>query len=199
MTDIRIKTPSSIMISGPSQCGKTVLTLKLLKNLEESFVGEISNFREQVPNIVFVEGFPDNVLDLFENQPGILIIDDLMGSCSNDQHMADLMTKHSHHKRITPIYIVQNLFNPGKFSRTISLNCHYIFAFKNCRDSLGISTLIQQAFYRKQDRLYALESFHDATDKMYGYLLFDMHPTTPTSFRLRTNIFPNERHVSYVR
>lgn len=213
MMDIRIKTPSSIMISGPSQCGKTVLTLKLLKNLDESFVGEISKivycygayqpsfaeFREQVPNIVFVEGFPDNVLDLFENQPGILIIDDLMGSCSNDQRMADLMTKHSHHRKITPIYIVQNLFAPGKFSRTISLNCHYIFAFKNCRDSLGISTLIQQAFYRKQDRLYALESFHDATDKLYGYLLFDMHPTTPSSFRLRTNIFPNERHVSYVK
>ena len=111
MTDIRFKTPSSIMISGPSQCGKTCLTLKLLKNAEEMFTDEIrkiiycygayqpcfEKFKEQIPNIQFVEGFPETILDLFENQPGILIVDDLMGSCSNDQLMADIMTKHSHH------------------------------------------------------------------------------------------------------
>jgi predicted AAA+ superfamily ATPase len=43
MTDIRFKTPSSIMISGPSQYGKTVLKLKLLKDLDEMFVGELFN------------------------------------------------------------------------------------------------------------------------------------------------------------
>ena len=213
MTDVRFKTPSSIMISGPSQCGKTVLTLKLLKHIQQLFTSEtykivycygayqpsFINFQREIQlPIIFVEGFPENVLDLFEGKPGILIIDDLMGSCSNDQRMADLMTKHSHHNNITVIYIVQNLFPPGKFSRTISLNCHYIFAFRNCRDALGISTLIQQVF-RGNSRHYALESFEDATDKLYGYLLFDLHPTTPKEFRLRTNIFPGDRHVSYVK
>jgi hypothetical protein len=201
------------MISGPSQCGKTCLTLDLLKNAEEMFEDEMfkiiycygayqpcfAKFKEQIPNIKFVQGFPEDILDFFENQPGILIVDDLMGTCSNDQLMADIMTKHSHHRNITVIYIVQNLFPPGKFSRTISLNCHYIFAFKNCRDSLGISTLVQQVFCNKKDRLHALESFQDTTDKTYGYLLFDMHPTTPKSFRLRTNIFPNEQHMAYVK
>ena len=213
MTDARFKTPSSIMISGPSQCGKTVLTLKLLKNVDTMFAGEVFKiiycygayqpsflqFKKEVPNIHFCEGFPDNLLDQFENRPGILIVDDLMASCSNDDRMADLMTKHSHHRNITVIYIVQNLFPPGKFSRTISLNCHYIFAFKNCRDSLGVSTLVQQVFCNKKDRMHALESFQDATNKMFGYLLFDMHPTTPNNFRLRTNIFPEERHTAYVK
>ena len=192
---------------------KDVLTLKLLKNVEEMFKDEIPKiiycygayqpcfvkFKEQIPNINFVQGFPEDILDLFENQPGILIVDDLMGACSNNQLMSDIMTKHSHHRNITVIYIVQNLFPPGKFSRTISLNCHYIFAFKNCRDSLGISTLIQQVFCSRKDRLHALESFQDATDKPFGYLLFDMHPTTPSSFRLRTHIFPDERHMAYVK
>jgi hypothetical protein len=86
-------------------------------------------FKEEIPNIEFVQGFPETIFDLLDNQPGILIVDDLMGSCSNDQLMADIMTKHSHHRNITVIYIVQNLFPPGKFSRTISLNCQYIFAF----------------------------------------------------------------------
>jgi hypothetical protein len=61
-------------------------------------------FKEQIPYILFVEGFPDNVLDLFEDQPGILIADDMMTSCSNDQRMVDLMTKHSHHRNITVIF-----------------------------------------------------------------------------------------------
>ena len=213
MTDPRFKTPSSIMISGPSQCRITLLTLKLLKNTEEIFTGEIhkiiycygayqpcfAEFKEHIPNIEFVQGFPETILDFFENQPGILIVDDLMGSCSNDQLMADIMTKHSHHRNITVVYIVQNLFPPGKFSRTISLNCHYIFAFKNLRDSMGISNLIQQVFCNKKERMYAMESFQDATDKMYGYLLFDLHPSTSTDFRLRTNVFPDERHIAYVK
>lgn len=213
MTDVRFKTPTSIMVSGPTQAGKTVLARRLLMNKHMLFDQEINKvvycygayqpgfaeLERNVENIIFVEGFPDNVMDLFDNQPGILVIDDLMADCSNDQRMADLLTKHSHHKNITVIYIVQNLFPPGKFSRTISLNCHYIIAFKNCRDSLGISTLIQQAFCAKNDRNFAMECFQDSTNKMYGYLLFDMHPVTPINFRLRTNIFPNEQHIAYVK
>ena len=170
MTDVRFKSPTSIMISGPTQCGKTVLTRKLLTHAQELFSEDVSKivycygayqpsflkFQQDIPNINFVEGFPDNVLELFEGKSGILVIDDMMSSCSNDERMADIMTKFSHHQNITVIYLVQNLFPPGKYSRTISLNCHYIFAFENSRDSLGISNLIQQAFRRKAERSYAL-------------------------------------------
>ena len=79
MTDPRFKTPSSIMISGPSQCGKTFLTLKLLKNAEEIFTDEIhkiiycygayqpcfAEFKEHIPNIEFVQGFPETILVFF--------------------------------------------------------------------------------------------------------------------------------------
>lgn len=213
MTDPRIKTPTNILISGPTQSGKTVLTKRLLENRQDIFDQDINKivycygayqqgfakFLDDIKDIEFVEGFPDDVLDTFRGEPGILVIDDLMDKCSNDQRMSELLTKHSHHKNITVIYIVQNLFPRGKFSRTISLNCHYIFAFKNCRDALGISTLVQQAFYGKNDRCYAMESFQDATNKTYGYLLFDMHPSTPTHLRLRSDIFPNERNIVYVK
>jgi len=213
MALIPFKTPTSIMISGPSQSGKTVLTKRILMNRHEMFdqeIGQIvycygayqpgfTQLQNELENIVFVEGFPEDALDYFQGKHGILIIDDLMDSCSNDQRMSDLLTKHSHHKNITVIYIVQNLFPRGKFSRTISLNCHYIVTFKNCRDSLGISTLIQQAFCSKNDRDYAMESFQDATSKLYGYLLFDLHPSSSSHLRLRTNIFPEERHTVYVK
>ena len=36
-----------------------------------------------------------------------------------------LFTKGSHHRNLTVIYIVQNVFDKGKYSRIISLNSNY--------------------------------------------------------------------------
>ena len=44
---------------------------------------------------------------------------------------------------------------------------------------------------------YLLDSFHDATKKPFSYLLIDCHPQTPENIRLRTSIFPGERHSIY--
>ncbi len=55
----------------------------------------------------------------------------------------------------------QNLFPPGKQSRTITLNSHYMIVFKNPRDSLGISTLARQMY--PNNTKYLLQSFPDAT------------------------------------
>ena len=40
-----------------------------------------------------------------------------------------------------------------------------------------------------------MESFQDATSQPYGYLLFDLHPSTPDDYRLRSNIFNSFPHV----
>ena len=82
--------------------------------------------------------------------------------------------------------LTQNLFPQGKNARTISLNAHYIIAFKNPRDALSVRILAQQAFPHKVP--FVMESFQDATTRPYGYLLFDLHPSTPEEYRLRTNI-----------
>ena len=69
--------------------------------------------------------------------------------------------------------------------------------FKNPRDSLGIATLAKQMFPRRTQ--YLMDSFHDATKKPFSYLLIDCHPQTPEAIRLRTNIFPGERHIVYMQ
>ena len=95
------------------------------------------------------------------------------------------------------MYLTQNLFPPGKQSRTISLNSHYMIVFKNPRDSLGISTLARQMY--PNNTKYLLESFQDATKKPYGYLLLDLHQLTTENMRLRTNILPGEKQIVYVK
>ena len=126
-----------------------------------------------------------------------LVLDDLISQCSNDQRVADLFTRGLHHRGISVLYLTQNIFQPGKLSRTISLNSHYLVIFRNPRDSLGISTLAKQIFPGRTD--YLMESFRDATSKPYGYLVIDCHQLTPETMRLRTNVLPGERQIAYVK
>lgn len=120
-----------------------------------------------------------------------------MSQCSQNQSMSDLFTKGSHHRGVSVMYLTQNLFPPGKQSRTISLNSHYMIVFKNPRDSLGISTLVRQMYPNNTN--FLVQSFQDATKKPYGYLLFDLHQRTPENMRLRTNILPGEKQIVYVK
>ena len=61
---------------------------------------------------------------------GVLVLDDLTEEVEQDKRVLDLSTKDSHHRNITVLYLTQDLFPPGKFSKTINRNAHYIVAFK---------------------------------------------------------------------
>ena len=67
---------------------------------------------------------------------------------------------------------------------------------KNPADKLQIQTLECQLFPGSG---YFMEAYEDATQKPFGYLLVDLAQTTPENLRLRTNIFPPERTVVYVK
>ena len=83
-----------------------------------------------------------------------------MRHCSDDERILDLFTNVSHHCDVTCIYLTPHLFPPGKFSRSIFLNAHYIIAFNNPRDALGLRTLAQQAFAGQVP--FVWKSFQDA-------------------------------------
>ena len=205
--DVRFKVPANFYISGQSQSGKSYLVRRLLRHLNELFYpvptkviycyGEYQKEFDELHGVDFIEGFPTDLTQLTQgHEQTLLILDDLMGECSGDQRVSDLFTRGSHHKGVSVLYLTQNLFPPGKLSRTISLNSHYFIVFKNPRDSLGIATLAKQMFPRRSQ--YLMESFHDATKKPYSYLLIDCHPQTQEKLRLCTNILPGERHIVYM-
>ena len=210
--DVRFKTPANFYICSQSQSGKSYLVCSMLRDLKElffpipskvlycygEFQKEFDELSKTLPNVQFVQGFPSDLYDMTEaHDNSLVILDDLMSQCSNDQRVADLFTRGSHHRGISVLFLTQNLFPPGKLSRTISLNSHYMIIFRNPRDSLGIATLARQMYPKNAD--YLLESFNDATKRPYGYLLLDLHQLTPEDIRLRTNILPNERQIVYVK
>ena len=163
--DVRFKTPVNFYVCGQTQAGKSRLTRCMLRHLEELFYPAPTKiiycyreyqkeFVELPPNVELMEGFSDNLSNMVRGHDhSLIVLDDLMLQCSNDQRVADLFMRGSHHREISVLYLTQNLFPPGKLSRTISVNSHYFVIFRNPRDSLGISTLAKQMFPGRTDYL----------------------------------------------
>ena len=66
-----------------------------------------------------------------------------MAQSGADKRISDLLKKGSHHRNLSVIYIVENIFHEGRESRNISLNAHYIVLFKSPRDKQQISVLVR--------------------------------------------------------
>ncbi|GFV02182.1 uncharacterized protein TNCV_3516371 [Trichonephila clavipes] len=144
---LRLKFPSSMIINGPSQSGKTHLARRIIS--EQVYELPIKKvlwcykifqpwfYTEK--SIKFVSGLPraDEKFDL-------LILDDLMNNLTSE--ISQMFTVESHHKNFSVILITQNLFPRVKVARDISLNAHYIILFRNNRDQSQIACFGRQVF-----------------------------------------------------
>jgi hypothetical protein len=146
-----------------------------------------------MPGIEFNQGIPDDIdnadyLDV--SQRNLIVLDDLMAQSGKDKRISDLFTKGSHHRNLSIIYIVQNIFHQGKEMRKFSLTAHYIVLFKSPRDIQQISMLARQINPGKAQEF--MRSYEDASSRPHGYLVLDLRPTTDDQQRLKTNILPGE-------
>ena len=118
------------------------------------------------------------------------ILDDMMRS-SNSSDISELYTEGSHHRNLSIICLLQNLFNKGKEARTISLNNHYLALFKNPRDMQQISVLARQMY--PGNIQHFMNKFKEATSKPYGSLLVDLKPDTQDRDRLKSQVLPQKQ------
>lgn len=209
--DGRLQHPFSLVISGPSNCGKTFFVKSIIEKASTIISTKIDNIVYiyscwqplynqllQIRKITFVNGIPESLSDdvlLPPDKNNLLIIDDVMNTASNSIEVQNVFTQYVHHRNLSCMYLVQNLFMQGKSSRTISLNTNYLILFNNPRDKYQISVLGRQMF--PGNTKYFLEAFNDATSAPYGYLLIDYKSKTPDYLRLRTNLL-SDRQVVYI-
>jgi len=210
--------PSTILIAGPTGCGKTRFVERVLTNgmIQPSPSKIVWVYGEWQPiydhlqlmyggRIEFSKGYTESLYESFSPAVrNLLVLDDQMMSQARDsKDLARLFTQGSHHRNLTVIYIIQNLFDQGKAMRSISLNSHYLVLFKNPRDRGQIRTLSQQMFpsgNKASRSKFLIDAFEDATGgSPYGYLVIDLKPDTPDRFRIRTRIFPDEQTAVYVQ
>ena len=104
-----------------------------------------------------------------------------------DQRIADLFTKGSHHRKISIVYLTQNLFSQGKACRDIALNTQYLVLCNNPIDRQQVAALARKNY--PSTHAIVMKRFKQATFHPYGYLVVDLKSSTPEQDRLHTDIF----------
>ena len=201
--DPRWKHPFTAIVSGPTGSEKTVFTFRFISEAANMIsppvekimycYGEYQPVFNDYPDVIFHEGLLD--ISQFDGEHKILLILDDLISETNDS-VSNIFTKVSHHRNVSVMYLTQNLFYKSEQTRTMSLNAYYIVLFKNPRDAMQVSTLARQ-MYPGQNK-FLVEAFKNATEKPFGYLLLDLKPDTDEKYRIRTNLFPDERQYVYI-
>ena len=215
--------PSNIVVAGPTGCGKTYWVSRLLSSkmldpwpqrivvVYSEWQSAYEKWRRQYPKIEFVKADRDiaedddgdvdmlsRIYDSFRPEIcNLLILDDQMREAGSKGVVQDLFTKGSHHRNLTILFLIQNLYSKGASMRTINLNSQYLVLFKNKRDKSQLRILGQQMFPGcSQFPVQVLEDVCEHNPR--GYILFDMMPETREDLQVRTRIFPGEDTVFYV-
>jgi len=203
--------PFTCIIAGPTQSGKTIFTKKLLENslqyisppptkivwaYGEKNMSQMRDIQKVSPlPIEFVEGIPD-IQDFKETENNLLILDDLMTSGAKSTDVSTIFTRVSHHRNLSIIFIIQNIFHRGSGMRDISLNSKYTILFKNPRDSGQIQHLSRQIFPRNSN--FLVDAYKQATKRPHGYIILDFDQQTPEHRRVLTGIFPPEFPMAFI-
>lgn len=209
MTDLRLKTPFSMIVASPSKSGKSTLVCKLLARAKTYF--DVSPSRvvyfynmwsptfeewsDKVENLEFKRGMCTRewIEENCSSEPNVtVILDDQAMNITKD--ISEIFAVASHQYRINFIFLAQNLFTKNKFFRDASINATYIIVGKNPRDQSSIRYLAQQMLPSRSKEI--MEAYLSATTRPYTHLLLDFGQNTPEHLRLRSNILGENQPMS---
>ena len=205
MFDLRVRTPSRILVVGPSQSGKTYRVFQFLKYRDSIFdKPECANpdrvycfykiwtdVFEENKDLVghWINKFPSasdlqDIGMLFKNTGGCcILIDDWEEKLNSG--IADFFKNLSHHLKITTFLILQNLFPSKKIARDISLQASHVVIFFNRRDKQQFSNFARQ--YSPKNYKYLLDAYK-LLEQQHSYLWFDCSPGSHPLTSVRSHI-----------
>ena len=205
--DIRFRNPSTFILAGASQSGKTTFVLNLLRQAKDLFrdprclQNVIYYYKEWQDvyakfadeHIVFdwvnevptASSMREKTLAFKQDGGSIVVIDDFAQELTRD--IVTIFSVLAHHTNSVVILLQQNIFSKNPVFREISLNATYIIVFKNPRDSSQITHFAKQ--FAPGNFKWIVDAYRTCTKKPYTYLLFDSHQSTPDILRLRSDVF----------
>lgn len=198
--DLPLKVPCSVIVSGPTMCGKTELIKMLVKDSNIMFLPPPASilyayggsFDPQFLDFSLIgahiiPGIPGEDLIDSMAKPLLLILDDLMFE-AKPSYLQNLFTREMHHKNLAVVLVTQNLFDKNIiYARK---NATYIFMMNSPCSELDLQNIQRQLFTGRKKYFYS--AYKQAAANPYDYLLIDMHPKSKPELRLRTKIFPTD-------
>ena len=201
--ELSLKHPFIFVISGPTASGKTSHILKFLSKLDIYSNPKITNiiyvyseyqdifkkFKCNTP-IKFTKDYK-KMLDYTpkKDERPLIVYDDVQRELSNSNDLLDLVTKKSHHRGISVIVQLQNLFFNGKNFHELRHNAHYIGLTKSRFNIQKIKIFASQLFGGGQKVKDFIEAYEDCMKKNYTLFFIDLHPNTSLKFMYRANPF----------
>lgn len=195
-TSILVKQKKLIFIFFNSKSGKTTFVTELLNNSSWMIdkplhkVYWIAGDENALPkNLSMAVEYLYSIPDEFENKTGLpclVVIDDSMLEAEK-KSIVNLLTKTSHHRNLSVIFLTQNIFAPSKYGRTISLNFSHFAIMKNPRDKNQFSFFCRQLYPENSKEL--LRVYKEMTILPYSYIFIDVTQCTHNLFRFRSDIF----------
>ena len=173
---------------------KTSKKIIIVTPYEQSIFNELKKTEEnnnvdiiyELPTYEEIEHFADK----HKTEGLILLLDDVMEEMQTKLKLSRIFTKLCHHKHLTCILSVQNLFFQNDEYRNMSLNSSYLSLFSNPRDLRQISHLGSTMYPGHAAEF--VDAFKKATKEAYSYLFIDYKQKTRDFIRLRTNILPTD-------
>ena len=197
----KLQHPFTMMISGPTSCGKTTLVKHILSNnfiqpklqrivwLYKRWQPLYDVIKSNVwPLVEFIQGIPIDLEndEFFDpNINNLVVLDDLASVAGKDSRITDLFTEGSHHRNLSVISINQNIFSSK--DPTQRRNCLYMVMFNNPVDKQQLMILARQMYPTQSN--YFINEFNKAVREPRGYMLIDLQPLTLERDRLNPNVF----------
>ena len=202
--DMRLQLPNHALFVGASMSGKTRLVLHLLENIETLcpvpktilfYYDQYQDTYEEIKQSLaqkgvemsLIEGSALSLKDLEKKEhQTLVIVDDATEETASSQDIAKITTN-GRHKNVSLWLIWHSLYSKHPASRLITQNVSYLFFLPSLRLVSQIHTLDSQLRF-KGSIVSAYKQAIEEEDKEHRYLLLDLAPTTPSDFRLRSDV-----------
>lgn len=191
--------PARIIIAGYTNSGKTHLCTRIVEKYHHVFskiiiCGVASHPLQNNASIKDKLEVHKDIIDPADDitpytnphAHRLLILDDNFLSSANSLTVLNSFIK-GRHLLISVLLVAQNIYFPGKYSRTIALNTSHYILMKN-RDIYQVQCLGRQLFGRDCAKPFVEIYKNTVLKQTHGYLLCDLAVDTPEELQLRTNI-----------
>src|SRR3981189_315480 len=195
--DFSLREGSSMVVSGPTMCGKSTFVHALLndKHMFSRAPERVYWFHEQATDdlkakkgYILQEGLPESFDYIPPNS--VIVLDDLMNEAKDHPGVTNLFTKLVHHKNLFVVNIIQNFFLRSNATRTRRLNSQYMVLFKNPSDATQIAVIGRQMYPHNPN--FLSEVYSKATKRPHGNIFIDLRQETPDDFRFRSRVLHKE-------